>query len=235
LVNHCPEISGRFHHQYLAPDQPRYRILVVDDAENNRTLLTSILNRAGFSVQGTPCAEMALDIIIDWRPHLVWMDIQMEGMDGREATRRIRQKGFHDLKIIGISASAFEEDRIACMDAGCDDFVSKPVSRYEVLNKMTHHLGAAFVCPEDTDTRTEEPDRDKIRGHHTPWGPGLMAGICEDTAAALKQAVFSFDYEMTMAAIEKIHTTDPDLGNRLSALTQVYQFESLQALFKKQE
>ncbi|WP_051148587.1 transporter substrate-binding domain-containing protein [Desulfospira joergensenii] len=223
--------AGRYHHRVLAPDQPRYRILVVDDSDNNRMLLTSILDKAGFLVKGAPCAETAFEIIHDWRPHLVWMDIQMEGMDGLAATRRIRQKQDPGLKIIGISASAFEEDRIACMEAGCDDFVAKPADRQEVLKKMTRHLGAAFVSPEETDP--EPPTKGRERGKEEPWGPVLLDRIPGDITTRLEQAVFSFDYEMTLSAIEKIHTADPELGNRLSACAKVYQFETLQALFEK--
>lgn len=215
----------------LAADQPQYRVLVVDDSDDNRKLLTSILDKAGFMVKGAPSAETAFDTIHDWQPHLIWMDIQMEGMDGLTATRRIRQKEHPDLKIIGISASAFEEDRMACLDAGCDDFVAKPADRQKVLTKMALHLGAAFVCPEKANPEPLGSDRKK--GDEEPWGPGLLDRIPGEINARLEEAVFSFDYEMTLSAIEKIHARDPELGKRLSACAKVYQFETLQALFEK--
>ncbi|WDP90568.1 MAG: transporter substrate-binding domain-containing protein [Desulfobacter sp.] len=215
----------------LAPGQQRYRVLVVDDADNNRMILTAILERAGFSVRSAASAEAALEMIRERAPHLVWMDIQMEGMDGLEATRKIRKRVDKGIKIIGISASAFEEDRLAAMEAGCNDFVSKPVDRHEVLDKMTQHLGAAFICPEDG--APEPPLRETP--DNAPWGPELLDAIPRDIAGQLKQAVFSFDYEMTLAAIDKISAIAPDLGRRLSACAEVYRFETLQALFHQQE
>ena len=214
----------------LAPDQPECRVLVVDDVENNRKLMMAMLRTAGFAVRGAADAESAFAILKEWAPHLIWLDIQMAEMDGLAAARRIRENGFDTVKIIGISASAFEEDRAACLAAGCDDFVSKPVNRMQILEKMAAHLDVVFDLSDDGAAgQRQEPAYEKV------WGPDLIADLPPDIVRLLRQAVFSFDYEMTLAAIDQIRDIDAYLAERLAAQAANYQFGRLQALFATQE
>ena len=75
----------------LAPEQPEYRILVVDDEADNRLLLLDLLTSVGFSVQQASNGREATEIWQAWQPHLIWMDLRMPEMDGYEATRWIRE------------------------------------------------------------------------------------------------------------------------------------------------
>jgi len=214
----------------LAADQPECRVLVVDDVENNRKLMMAILRTAGFAVRGAADAESAFVILAEWAPHLIWLDIQMAEMDGLAAARRIREDGFDKVKIIGISASAFEEDKAASLAAGCDDFVSKPVNRMQILEKMAAHLNVAFEARGQVAAGGPvEPAYEKA------WGPHLMADVPTAAYRLLHQAVFSFDYEMTLTAIDQIRDIDAYLAERLAAQAANYQFGRLQALFTKQE
>ncbi|HCY86441.1 MAG TPA: hypothetical protein DHV36_14995, partial [Desulfobacteraceae bacterium] len=212
----------------LAPGLDEIRVLVVDDSDNNRKLLATILERAGFSVKEASGGAEALAITDDWSPHLVWMDIQMSGMDGLTATRHLRSKGRSDIKVIGISASAFEEDRAACLDAGCDDFISKPANPARVMDKMNLHLGDVLVCSEKMPVPVDIQDTG-------PLTPAAVAGLPDDLQEALEKAVFDFDYEMTVAVVEKIKAKTPSLGRQLSACAAGYQFGVLQSLFQKEE
>ena len=85
LVQQAPKIV-----MGLAPGQPTYRILIVEDHWENRQLLMRLLAPLGFELQEAENGEEALTLLESWTPHLIWMDIRMSVMDGYEATRRIR-------------------------------------------------------------------------------------------------------------------------------------------------
>jgi len=115
-------------------------ILVVDDNSFNRSLTRSILKKkggAGWSVSLAAGGEEALEKIAGERFDLVFMDIQMPGMSGLDATRAIRdgeRAGGGHLPIVAMTAYAMEGDRQICLDAGMDDYIAKPVDPDELLS-----------------------------------------------------------------------------------------------------
>lgn len=130
----------------LTPGQPTYRILVVEDQAANRQLLVKQLTTVGFEVRSVVNGEEAIAQFQTWHPDLIWMDVRMPGIDGYEVTQRIRTLESiptpadappsspppAPTKIIALTANAFEEERMAALAAGCDDFVRKPIQE-EIL------------------------------------------------------------------------------------------------------
>jgi CheY-like chemotaxis protein len=92
----------------------------------NRTVLTRLLSQVGFEVREAADGAEAVAQWRSWRPHLIWMDWRMSGVDGLEATRRIRaeEKG-RRTPILALSASALDHERGQILAAGCDDFMAK--------------------------------------------------------------------------------------------------------------
>ncbi|MGK7878882.1 MAG: ATP-binding protein [Crocosphaera sp.] len=139
----------------LQPSQPKYRILVVEDVRNNQLLMVKILTSVGFEVRWANNGQEALEIWQQWHPQLIWMDMRMPVMDGYEASLRMRQLERENrnlqtpVVIIALTATAFDEERKAILEVGCNDFVSKPFKEAVIFEKMQQYLGVEYIY-EDT-------------------------------------------------------------------------------------
>ena len=133
----------------LAPNQSPKRILVVDDTAINRTVLSRLLAQVGFEVREASTGEEAIAMWRNWKPHLIWMDWRMSGMDGLAATRRIRDEertsGAKRTPILALSASALDHERGEILAAGCDEFVAKPFRESTIFAKLRDHLGVEYI------------------------------------------------------------------------------------------
>ncbi|MCK5056986.1 MAG: response regulator [Candidatus Aminicenantes bacterium] len=115
-------------------------ILLVEDNKVNRKLAQYILSKGGYNVDVAENGREAVEKIVSdpGRFDLVLMDINMPEMDGREATKVLREKGFSNLPIIAMTAYAMKEDQEEFLKAGMDDYISKPIKReivYKIVNK----------------------------------------------------------------------------------------------------
>jgi CheY-like chemotaxis protein len=114
---------------------PVLRVMVADDNAVNRKVALSYLKRLGYQADSSTNGVELLDRLRHGAYDLVFMDVQMPEMDGLEATRRIRGElpATNQPRIVAMTAAAFPEDRVRCLDAGMDDYVSKPVSMEELV------------------------------------------------------------------------------------------------------
>ncbi len=118
------------------------RILLVEDNLVNQKLATIMLSKAGYTVALAANGHLAVEIFTR-NPDLydiILMDIQMPEMDGLEATRQIRAKGFHDVPIVAMTANAMKGDREKCLAAGMNDYISKPIKRELVFKILEERL-----------------------------------------------------------------------------------------------
>jgi CheY-like chemotaxis protein len=132
----------------LPPAGP-LRVLLAEDNPVNQVLGREILERAGHEVVVVPDGEQALNALRRGRFDVVLMDVEMPGVDGLEATRRIRggeAAGIRrDIPIVALTAHALQGDRERFTAAGMDDYVSKPISLEEVYQALARVAGAARV------------------------------------------------------------------------------------------
>ncbi len=141
-----PELKSTRRVLGLAPNQPQYKILIVEDRPENQMVLCKLLEPMGFEVKVAEDGKQGIEIWEDWSPHLIWMDMRMPVMDGYEATRRIKATAQgQNTVIIALTASAFEEERSQVIAAGCDDFVRKPFQTELLFAKMGEYLGVSYV------------------------------------------------------------------------------------------
>jgi CheY-like chemotaxis protein len=104
------------------------KVLIVDDNPMNMKLVRVLLTGDGYEVRTAADALEALDILKEWRPLLILMDIQLPGIDGLELTRRLKADSATDqIIIIGLTAYAMKGDAERILAAGCDSYIAKPI------------------------------------------------------------------------------------------------------------
>jgi PAS domain S-box-containing protein len=133
----------------LLEGQQSYRVLVVDDKEDNRTLLFDLLSNVGFDTRQAVNGQEAVEEFKNWNPHLIFMDMRMPVMDGFEAISRIRSDDAgKKVKIISATASVFEEDRRLVLAAGADEFLPKPIRETDLFEMVRKFLHVEYVYEE---------------------------------------------------------------------------------------
>ncbi|MBC8333239.1 MAG: PAS domain S-box protein, partial [Anaerolineae bacterium] len=129
----------------LADNQPLYRVLVVEDVESNRNLLKRILEPLGFDLQEAHNGLQAVEVVKNWQPDLIFMDIRMPEMDGLRAIGEINKLPNREkIKFVALTASSFEEDRSKILQAGYDGFIPKPFRRKQIIDALEQHLSVKF-------------------------------------------------------------------------------------------
>lgn len=113
------------------------QILIVDDEPAIQELLTVNLSHAGHAVRGVSDAEQAYQTMLDWMPDLILLDWMLPGVTGLEFTRMIRaDTRTRDVPLIILSARIEERDKIAGLEAGADDYITKPFSSRELIARI---------------------------------------------------------------------------------------------------
>ena len=139
----------------------RGRILVVDDKWENRSILKNLLEPLGFEIDEAADGRESLAKAHEHLPDIIFMDLVMPGMDGLEATRRIRQSTeLKNVLVILSSASAFEFNRQDAITAGCTDFLPKPVQAKDLFTQLQLHLKLEWVYASDSPSEDSEQSKD---------------------------------------------------------------------------
>lgn len=119
-------------------------ILLIEDNEMNRDMLSRRLERKGFKVIVAVDGQQGIDAARQDQPDLIIMDMSLPVLDGWEATRQLKaDPNTQHIPIIGLSAHAMAGDREKAMDAGCDDYDTKPVELPRLLVKVSQMLGGS--------------------------------------------------------------------------------------------
>jgi CheY-like chemotaxis protein len=117
------------------------RILIVDDNATNLKLVAYLMKANGYVVDTALDAEFALEAIRAHRPDVILMDIQLPGIDGLELTRRLKaDPATRDIVIIAVTAYAMKGDQAKALQAGCDDYITKPIDTRTLPETIARHL-----------------------------------------------------------------------------------------------
>lgn len=231
--------------------QPTYRILVVDDVAENRLLLNKLLSPIGFQVREAVNGREACEVWSGWHPHVIWMDLRMPVMNGYAATRFIREaeNKLHFDKspgaetsggkastrslrrphtvIIALTASAFEHDRKGILEAGCDDFVTKPYREQTIFDKLTEHLGIQFIVEDEAPAYVPPSE--------TALTTERFAQLPPEWIAELNRALTLGDLMGAQSIIDQMSELDPDLADELRQKVKEYQFDEVFHLIERMQ
>ena len=116
-------------------------ILLVEDNEVNRRLAGFLLRSQGYQVREATSASEAFQLLETDRPDLIVMDIQLPGMDGLEATRKLKeQSATADIPVIAVTSFAMKGDREKALAAGCAGYVTKPIDKKTFIEEVAAHV-----------------------------------------------------------------------------------------------
>ncbi len=148
-VSHWVEAAKPDEGNIIGLKEQNYKVLVVDDKWENRSVLVDLLSPLGFEVREATDGQHCLKQAVKFKPDVILLDMVMPQMDGFEAITRLRQlPSLRDVVVIATSASAFACDKQKCLAAGCNGFISKPVQAEKLLEQLRLHLGVQWVYRE---------------------------------------------------------------------------------------
>ncbi len=211
----------------LEPGTGPYRILVVDDAPDNRHLLCALLRPFGFEVQEAENGAKAVHIFQEWSPHAVLMDMRMPVMDGYEATRRIKAcPAGRATPVIAVTASAFMDSEKEIEATGVSAYLRKPFRAEELFDLLKECLDLRYVYAEK---------RGGAAGQSRPsaFTSNALAALPDTLLQAMRGAVEAGDITRLEALIQQVEALDSITALELRALADRYDYTRLDALLRK--
>ncbi len=203
----------------LSPDHAHHKLLVVEDVEFSRMLLVNLLEKIGFEVQSVVNGEEAIDQFTAFQPDLIWMDIHMPVMNGKAATKRIRQlPGGDTLPIIAITASSTLDNKASLQACGFDDVVHKPFHLNDLIPCLETHLGLMFIDKQTVERETPAQLMAKLDG-------GQLQAIPAETRAVLSKAATEGDIDQLQQLIMAFPDDLADMKTALMLLAENFEFE----------
>jgi CheY-like chemotaxis protein len=209
----------------LQPGQPNYRILVVDDIQTNRDILSSMLMAVGLDVRTANDGRQAVAAFEEWRPHAILMDMKMPVMDGCQATKAIKSRpdGEHAV-VIAVSAGAWEEEKKTVLAEGPDDFIRKPFREEDVFDALRNHLGIQYVYAQcDVEDQSRTLPTKNPREFKSDSLDGLSPQLIND----LSEAAFSLDFDRLNELLLQVQGLNPPMAETMRSLLKRYDFEAI--------
>ena len=213
----------------LPSDLPEQRILVADDNDANRLLLTQMLAPIGFVVREAVDGEAAVAQVAAWKPQLVLVSLAIPPFEGAEAPRRIKAAaGDAGIVVVAVTAKAFESDRRIILESGFDDVLVKPFRREELFAKLGQHLGITYQRGQRL--RQEIP---VSAGSREKLGPEMLARLSPDLLRKMREAVAGGYLYQLYGWIEEAEKHDLTVAKGLRELADAYDYEALGRLLGK--
>ncbi|MBF0382475.1 MAG: response regulator, partial [Magnetococcales bacterium] len=209
-------IEARIPTGLLSP-QGGLRILIVDDKEENRLFLNHILDGFGFMLKEAVNGKEAVEISMAWQPDLIFMDLKMPVMDGYKATKKIKELPIcQKIKIVALTASAFEEDQANIIKIGADGFLRKPVQDLEIYEMIARKLNVEYSYADDKKEESQQVEE--------IWDGTPLPIVSADK---LRNAIEAGDIELMMKLLRELPQQYGALANQLKSMAQKYEYEKM--------
>ncbi|MCC5634826.1 AAA family ATPase [Nostoc sp. CHAB 5844] len=198
----------------------KHKILIVDDKWENRSVLVNILEPLGFEILEASDGLDCLHKMPEFQPDLILLDLVMTGMDGFEATRRLRLlPNFKEVVVVAVSASVFEFNQQESRKVGCDDFLPKPIQKAELLEKLQVHLRLEWVY-EDKVRKMKDEQKTSINPLHLTSQAAIVPPSRDELAILLDLAMRG-DLKSIAERSLKLEELDEELQPFASCLYQL--------------
>ncbi len=219
-----PTATSNHRVKSLAPNQPTYRLLVVDDTREHRQLMTKILAPVGFEVQEAENGQQALELWQSWYPHVIFMDMQMPVMNGYDATQAIKAEDLGQATvIIAVTASALDNEREIILSSGCDGFISKPFRSSEIFDILAQCLGVQYTYFETAPVEQNSPESFSLTKSD-------LAVMPDDWVQKLHSAACSCSDESIFQLLSEIPPENTILLLTLREMAYNFKFDEIIAL-----
>jgi PAS domain S-box-containing protein len=220
----CPEVSTVVPPKTITPpviigyQGPARKILVIDDKWENCAVLMNLLTPLGFAVVEASDGQAGLEKVQESLPDLVLTDLVMPGMDGFEFVRRLRKViDFKVLPVIATSASVFDFDQRASLEAGYHDFIPKPIRAEVLLEQLQKYLGLIWIY--------EEPEISSPPSVAVPITPGddlvTLVGPSPEEAVILFDLAMMGDIYGITEKIDELAPLNPELQPFINQIRQL--------------
>jgi PAS domain S-box-containing protein len=215
----------------LKPGQGPYRVLVADDQQESRILLSEMLKAVGFDVLEVRDGRETLACFERWKPHLILMDMRMPVMDGYEACRDIKatEEG-RRTAIVAVTAGAFDDTRQQVFAAGVDAYLRKPFQEHELFEVIRTCLPVQYLYEGDTAAPAVGPGGAETFGPDGAAPP--LAALPPDLVEAMRQATIRADLRRLRALIREVEKHSPPVAAHLLELASRYQYVALRRLLE---
>jgi len=209
---------------HIKKGQPTIKVLVIDDIAENREVLDLLLGSIGFEVKSAVNGKEGLELFTKWLPDIVLMDMVMPIMDGIEATKEIRKlpKGKSSV-IIGVSASAFDEERDLFINCGANDFVRKPFQLSELLQKIKNETGVKYEYKQMV-----EPGQEPPIGKASPV---MITDLPKEVSTRIKKAIIEGDLEALEIISDEIVASHVEVSELIKNRLTSFDLEGMEELF----
>lgn len=196
----------------------KFQILIADDTLHNRHVLNMLLSPLGFLITEAGDGEEAVELAKTGKFDVILMDLVMPKLDGLSATRRILENsGNENQRIVAVTARAFEENRLECLEAGCCEYLSKPVDAIQLLQILEKILPLEWMYAERSDT-----DKNLAQSSNS-----ATISLSKEWLEALEASLIDGDRKHSLELLAQLKQQDAALADELRPWLERYEYQRL--------